>query len=104
MIGASIVFGITIIIVVFLFLLQLNKSTNAMVQVVVKINTQSELERDRLLHHINKLEDRIQTGDAKQAASLNKEQPDQPGKPEKPKRVDIGTATGLEVAHADMEP
>jgi KaiC/GvpD/RAD55 family RecA-like ATPase len=89
MLGASITFGITIIIVVFLFLLQSNKMTNSFLLVMAQ-------QQEYFVHHINKLEDRIQTGDAKQAAILNKEQPE-PEK-QKPHKVDIGTGQGLKVA------
>lgn len=105
MLGTAIAFAITIIVVVFLFLLQLNKTVNAGFQTMIHFAESLNEERERFLSHINKLEDRIQTGDAKQAAILNKEQPEKPDKPEKPKRVNIGTADGLEVNNAAvLEP
>jgi hypothetical protein len=92
----SIVFGITVIIVVFLFLLQINKMTNGFLTTLQACDTINSVKIERFMQHINKLEDRIQTGDAKQAMILNKEQPEQE-KP-KPNKVSIGTAVGLEVA------
>ena len=91
-----IIFGITIIVVAFLFLLQINKQTNSFLATVSKIEVLSQEERRMFLTHINRLEDRIQTGDAKQAAFLNREKEPETDRLIKPRTVNIGTATGLE--------
>jgi hypothetical protein len=96
MIAISITFAITIIVVVFLFNIRSNKSTNAFIAAILTIHKNGQDERKELAAERKVLADRIQTGDVRQVASVNREKPEAEDKEKK--RISIGTAEGLEVA------